>query len=344
MFFRAIKQLSEGSKVLEDQLSLMDEKYLDLRCKLDTNRSILQREINKVKKESDNLRLKYSVATNGQMLDNVSLKSYNQQMQMQQQLFFGTNGGSTSFESAGYGFPAMNNTFSSTGGNGGGGGGGLGNNQFPSGNNLTVTIAGTPHASGNNLQEQYNRAVQQQQQSTMTSPKGTHPSSAGGGASPKPGSSRNPHVLNVTVPPESPTARTIGSPSARSNMIYINMTPTSASGPFGGTGGGGNQRPVSAFPGAQTTSDLHNFTGDAGGTGMAYQPGKIRPQTAGGAAAAAAAGHKKESKHINSFSRHSQFNNGELNLDKLVKKIKRKDKLAKSTDWEPADLQDLING
>ena len=258
LYRRAVKQLSEGSKVLEDQLHLMDEKYLDLRCKLDQNRAILQKEINKVKKESDNLRLKYSVATNGQMLDNVSLKNYNQQMQMQQQMFFGTNG-SASYDSAGFGFQGMN-TFTSNN-----------QNQFGNTNNLTLSIPGnTPIGSSNNLQEQYLRQ-QQQQKGTLTSPKGTQPplapASSSKPGSPKPGSAKNPHILNVAAP-ESPTAKTIGSPT-RSNMIYINNSPTPAAGAaFNGFGGPSSQRPVSAFAGAQTTSDLNNY--DTAGHPMTY--------------------------------------------------------------------------
>lgn len=68
-----IAELREGTKVLEDQLRLMDEKYLELRSKLDVTRSQFQEIIKRVGKENKELRVKYSAANNGALLDQVRL-------------------------------------------------------------------------------------------------------------------------------------------------------------------------------------------------------------------------------------------------------------------------------
>eukprot|EP01039_Chlorochromonas_danica_P001451 gene1451-1577_t len=49
---RALHEVNEGSKVLEDQLKLMDEKYLELRGKLDVTRDHFMKQIKLVKKEN----------------------------------------------------------------------------------------------------------------------------------------------------------------------------------------------------------------------------------------------------------------------------------------------------
>lgn len=66
---RFIAEISEGSKILEDQLKLMDEKYLNMRSKMDVAREYFQTQIGKVKKESETLRMKYSFAHKGNLLD-----------------------------------------------------------------------------------------------------------------------------------------------------------------------------------------------------------------------------------------------------------------------------------
>lgn len=73
---RAIKEVTEGSKVLEDQLRLMDEKYLELRSKLDLTRDHLHKQIDKVKKECTDLRKKYTVATGGGLLDKLPMPNH----------------------------------------------------------------------------------------------------------------------------------------------------------------------------------------------------------------------------------------------------------------------------
>lgn len=68
-----MREVSEGSKVLEDQLRLMDEKYLELRTKLDITRDHLGKKIRAAKKECSELRTKYAFAMNGASLDKVKV-------------------------------------------------------------------------------------------------------------------------------------------------------------------------------------------------------------------------------------------------------------------------------
>lgn len=79
---RAIQEVTEGSKVLEDQLKLMDEKYLELRAKLDVSRDFFATTVKKYRKESDELRLKYARANQGQLLDHVKLPKTNSSQNM----------------------------------------------------------------------------------------------------------------------------------------------------------------------------------------------------------------------------------------------------------------------
>lgn len=72
---RLILELREGSKVLEDQLRLMDEKFLELRTKLDWAREQGHKKIKKAEKVARDLRTKWSLAGNMTMLDNVPLPS-----------------------------------------------------------------------------------------------------------------------------------------------------------------------------------------------------------------------------------------------------------------------------
>ncbi|CAM9813846.1 unnamed protein product, partial [Chrysoparadoxa australica] len=60
---RVITELREGSKVLEDQLRLMDEKYTELRTKLDYTRKKTAKEVKSAKKESSALRVKWRLAS-----------------------------------------------------------------------------------------------------------------------------------------------------------------------------------------------------------------------------------------------------------------------------------------
>uniref|UniRef100_A0A7S2DJE2 Uncharacterized protein n=2 Tax=Octactis speculum TaxID=3111310 RepID=A0A7S2DJE2_9STRA len=67
-----IRELSEGAKILEDQLRLMDEKYMEIRTKLDFTRTTSTREVAKHKQESSVLRAKWAQYSNSTtLLDDV---------------------------------------------------------------------------------------------------------------------------------------------------------------------------------------------------------------------------------------------------------------------------------
>jgi hypothetical protein len=77
---RAIAELREGSKILEDQLRLMDEKYMELRTKLDYARSRADRDVRLAQKECNNLRMKWTqmsseMGIRGALLDDVDFSS-----------------------------------------------------------------------------------------------------------------------------------------------------------------------------------------------------------------------------------------------------------------------------
>ncbi|KAG5176372.1 hypothetical protein JKP88DRAFT_249475 [Tribonema minus] len=57
---RAISELREGSKILEDQLRLMDAKYVELRGKLDRTRARAAREVGAAKRDCTRLRVKWT--------------------------------------------------------------------------------------------------------------------------------------------------------------------------------------------------------------------------------------------------------------------------------------------
>lgn len=59
---RTIKQLRAGAKILEDQLQLMDEKYIEIRGKLDWTRQQSKRQVAKIQKEANDLRAKWALA------------------------------------------------------------------------------------------------------------------------------------------------------------------------------------------------------------------------------------------------------------------------------------------
>jgi chromosome segregation ATPase len=70
---RLILELREGSKVLEDQLRLMDEKYMELRTKLDYARELGVKKIKKAEKVASDLRIKFALSNNSAILDHVPL-------------------------------------------------------------------------------------------------------------------------------------------------------------------------------------------------------------------------------------------------------------------------------
>ena len=59
---RVINDLKEGSAILEQQLRLMDDKYIELRTKLDWTRRQSKREVSRVQKEANDLRAKWALA------------------------------------------------------------------------------------------------------------------------------------------------------------------------------------------------------------------------------------------------------------------------------------------
>jgi len=61
---QVIVELREGAKILEDQLRLMDEKYMELRTKLDYTRQTTAKEVNKYKQQASNLRAKWALLSN----------------------------------------------------------------------------------------------------------------------------------------------------------------------------------------------------------------------------------------------------------------------------------------
>jgi hypothetical protein len=74
---RLILEIREGSKILEDQLRLMDEKYLELRSKLDYARESGIKKIKQAEKTASDLRLKFTLAGNTTPLDSIQLPQIN---------------------------------------------------------------------------------------------------------------------------------------------------------------------------------------------------------------------------------------------------------------------------
>lgn len=70
---RLIAELREGSKILEDQLRLMDEKYLELRTKLDYAREVAGKKVRNAQKVASDLRVKFALAGNQKLLDHMPL-------------------------------------------------------------------------------------------------------------------------------------------------------------------------------------------------------------------------------------------------------------------------------
>lgn len=59
---RVMQELKEGTRILEDQLRLMDEKYVQLRTKLDWTRTTSSRETKKIQQEANKLRASFALA------------------------------------------------------------------------------------------------------------------------------------------------------------------------------------------------------------------------------------------------------------------------------------------
>jgi len=63
---KLINELKEGAKILEDQLRLMDEKYIELRNKLDWTRQHSQKEVRRIQKQATRLRAKVMMSRTAQ--------------------------------------------------------------------------------------------------------------------------------------------------------------------------------------------------------------------------------------------------------------------------------------
>jgi len=70
---RLVLELREGSKILEDQLRLMDEKYLELRGKLDWARENGERKIRQAVNKAKELRVKFALLGHNTPLDKIPL-------------------------------------------------------------------------------------------------------------------------------------------------------------------------------------------------------------------------------------------------------------------------------
>ena len=73
---RLVLELREGSKILEDQLRLMDEKYLELRVKLDWARENGEKKVKQAQQKAKELRIKFTMLSGGsKSLDTMQLPS-----------------------------------------------------------------------------------------------------------------------------------------------------------------------------------------------------------------------------------------------------------------------------
>ena len=70
---RLVLELREGCKILEDQLRLMDEKYLELRTKLDWARENSEKKVRAAVAKAKELRVKFALMGNTMPLDKIPL-------------------------------------------------------------------------------------------------------------------------------------------------------------------------------------------------------------------------------------------------------------------------------
>lgn len=90
---RLILELREGSKVLEDQLRLMDEKYMELRTKLDYARELGVKKIKKAEKVASDLRIKFAMSNGSAILDAIPLPAEGSYGSYGEQSQWGNGGG-----------------------------------------------------------------------------------------------------------------------------------------------------------------------------------------------------------------------------------------------------------
>ena len=108
---RLVLELREGCKILEDQLRLMDEKYLELRTKLDWARENSEKKVRAAVAKAKELRVKFAMLGNTTPLDKMPLPD----------IYNGGGGGSVSMS---------NSQVSGFGGENGDGNGSLGSRQL----------------------------------------------------------------------------------------------------------------------------------------------------------------------------------------------------------------------
>lgn len=65
---KQLQELEQGARILEDQLRLMDEKFIDVRNKLDWTRATSQAEVKKLQHELSTLRMKWQLASDSGVL------------------------------------------------------------------------------------------------------------------------------------------------------------------------------------------------------------------------------------------------------------------------------------
>ena len=126
---RAVDELKEGTKILEDQLRLMDQKYVELRAKLDWTRASSAKEVKRVTAEANQLRAKWAL-----LVDSGAVPSAEAEL-------FGNNPAS----GAGGGGKKGGKKKGAGGGGGGGGGGGT---RMPPLSNQQGDSANMPWADG----------------------------------------------------------------------------------------------------------------------------------------------------------------------------------------------------
>lgn len=65
---KQLQELEQGARILEDQLRLMDEKFIDVRNKLDWTRATSQAEVKRLQHELSTLRMKWQLASDSGVL------------------------------------------------------------------------------------------------------------------------------------------------------------------------------------------------------------------------------------------------------------------------------------
>jgi hypothetical protein len=138
---RLVLELREGAKILEDQLRLMDDKYLELRGKLDWARENSEKKIQQAQKKAKDLRKKFAMMGGGS-LDNMKLPGIDGS-QSTSYIPGGSalEGGNSMTSSVDFGSLESNSMVSKGGKKGGRGGKKGGMNQSQASENTTTGLA-----------------------------------------------------------------------------------------------------------------------------------------------------------------------------------------------------------